>query len=142
MKTLNHIQKLDTVFFYLKNEQTSFEFENIHIKYLQQCPNATGKELPLILNKLIKDGLVERFIDPNKNDRYIVTFDGLLFAGYEKTGIINGQNEKRIARNEVWVLRGTWAAAFVGALVLAWYIFSWIYPHYSDFVSAASPKRP
>ena len=74
----------------------------------------------IVLEKLSNDKHIE-YREAFK--RYRITFEGLVFNGYERTAIIADQNEKRIIRNEIWLLRGTWAAAIIGFLVLFGYIF-------------------
>lgn len=71
------------------------------------------------------------------------TIDGRLFynlGGYKQKVIddaINSsliaQNEKRIIRNEIWLLRGTWVASIVGFLLLVWQVFLFYYPNYQEY---------
>jgi len=131
MKT--EIQRLDGIFFFLKNERRHFEFQPLRIEYLHRFDNDDEKELQLILNKLLSDGLIEKDITEDKRERYIISFNGLIFQGYENTQINERQNQIMIALTSKWVMRGTCAAAILAGLLLIWQIFVYIYPVHKDY---------
>ena len=131
MKT--EIQRLDGIFFFLKNERRHFEFQPLRIEYLHRFDNDDEKELQLILNKLLSDGLIEKDITEDKRERYIISFDGLIFQGYENMQINDRQNQITIALTSKWVMRGTCAAAILAGFLLVWQIFVYIYPVHKDY---------
>jgi hypothetical protein len=90
----------------------------------------TEYEMLIVLQKLLDDNHIEFKVEHN---RYRITFEGLVFNGYEQTAIISAQNETRIIRNERLLVRGTWAAAIVAAFLLLWNIWIWFYPVHKDY---------
>lgn len=59
------------------------------------------------------------------NHNFYITYEGYLFIGYEPQQEIKNleyaisvQNEKRIIRNEILLVRGTWFAGIAAVLLL------------------------
>lgn len=131
MKHYTPIEKLDHILNYLKKHKNSGPSENLD-KEVFQVLDIHKYDYQRILRKLHKDGYADNIGDLT----YVISFDGELFHGYKKeeelkifvTAYLEADEILR-SRNERLIVRGTWTASIVGALILLWYIFSWFCPH-------------
>ncbi len=140
MKILHPIRKLDIVLNILSDyDESDLGATLPYIVYHSNITEIVDLRIPyqeveLIWGKLIKDEdvLLNCSFQVNKGEnRYFITFDGVVFnqsGGYKEMITISGQNEKRIVRNEKWLVRGTWTASVVGVLLLLWQLFLYFLP--------------
>ena len=137
MENLTAIEKLDAMlgFFNQQSQAISKDTLTGHFK-------AEFELIVEVLDRLIADGFVKESITTLAMGVnyyfYLITFDGRFFydnGGYkgqkekEEAAVFYSQlKEKTAQRNERLLVRGTWAAAVVGLLVLAWQVFTYFYP--------------
>jgi hypothetical protein len=145
MKNLTAIEKLDTLLAFYADQQE----EIIGIGKTADHFKTTNEAIREVLDRLLLDG----FLKEIPYDRpmpsgyttlyaYIITFDGRFFyenGGYkeqkrheELANSTNELKEKIALRHEKLLVRGTWAAAIVGLLVLVWQVYSYFNPAQSD----------
>ena len=134
-------QKLDVVLQMLVNIS---EEHTVRYKEVVVTVNAQGydKEIFEILLKLLKDGYITSTSDTG-HGQYYSNFDGRLFidkGGYQEQQrldkIIADQNALTLSQSQTnarLVVFWTSVASVVGALLLLWQVFSWYFPHYSDY---------
>lgn len=138
MKDLTPTQKLDHVLEYLKTVQTDqfVTLERVHVDYKKNINEyITAEEIQRILYKLTADGYLWQ-----KGVYLSITFNGLLFHGYEKQAEIEElklkiilENENRRLRNDHRLILGTWFAGVAALLLLLWQIFLYFYPVHKDY---------
>jgi hypothetical protein len=144
MENLLPIQKLDIVLNFLKTQKEYQRWFQIRNKLNDSGIVLDGDDFVRIIDKLINDGYL---IEIKKNDQgtsivplCLISYSGYLFEGYQEQKRINDINQnitetkERVAiRNENRLVVGTWVAGIVGALLLLWQIFIYIYPIHKDF---------
>jgi hypothetical protein len=141
MENLTAIEKLDALLEYLTTQPKAVVKSQITEHF-----SAEFELIEQVLDRLIDDGFVKEktnisdmgFGKPWTTFTYILTFDGRFFyenGGYKEqrhkeqlAELSDAQKERIALRNENLVMRGTWAAAVVGLLVLAWQVYSYFYP--------------
>lgn len=126
---MSPIEKLDSVLNFIATSDFSTianPVKNIHHEFERR------KKVPIqysefikILNRLSKDGYLEKSIGSNGANEYELTFDGQVFqqeGGYTKF-FNDAKSENRIKKMKDWLLiLGTWLTG-IGALALvAWEI--------------------
>ncbi|WPU99002.1 hypothetical protein SNE26_23605 [Mucilaginibacter sp. cycad4] len=136
---LNPIQKLDKVLFFIKYENRFLERPPIDVFYDKCANNSEKKELPLILEKLEKDGLISKSQIHPQQFMYRITFDGWVYIGYERKAKLEDEMASRILKSDKRLFVATASAAIVGLLVLLWYVFAWRCPHPSDCFCGLNP---
>ncbi len=147
-ENLTPIEKLDKflTYFMEMGETDDGRTSRLSSEVHKETGSGDKKEMFEILHKLETDGYINGLRRPFQGQNvtmYYSTFDGRIFyinGGYKKqqeniriNEANSARNERRMVRNEIWLLRGTWAAAMIGFLVLVWYIFLFYFPHYSDY---------
>ncbi|SDP94600.1 hypothetical protein SAMN05428975_3957 [Mucilaginibacter sp. OK268] len=142
MLELSPLNKLDIVLAYIINKNDNKIFYSDVLSEFKQFPK---KELTEVILKLEKDGFVlvkETTYNTQPVDCVYSTFEGRLFynnGGYKKQMEIDELNFKtsqtsasQASTYANQILFATRLAAFVGLLILLWYIFVWLCPHPTD----------
>ena len=130
MSQLTPIDKLDSVLKFICTSDfwvTGNPEKYIYGKYNQRHNGIIAEpEFMKILDKLVKDGYLDKSIGHEKAYEYTLTFDGMVFnqaGGYKRESEINAKTESQKDFRELMLLYGTWAVA-IGALALVvWEIY-------------------
>ena len=148
MKEFSPIEQLDAilkVLYEYDKAQLGMSLASIiyHANTIEEGKTLPFTVLQLVITKLIKDDYVKEnvskefnTVSPLTDKNYFITFEGLVFhqqGGYANKIILDSENEKRIVRNEKWLLRGNWFAGIAAFLVLLWQIFLYFYPVHKDY---------
>ena len=101
-------------------------------------------ELERSLKKLMDDG----YIYTIDEDEYAISIKGYLFAGYEKTLLLENERLTSIGQMAIAtkkyntrLLWATWCAGIVAALLLLWQVWIWFYPTNKDYRDLILSKK-
>lgn len=135
---LSHTGKIDLIINKIYSDKAA-SFETLYHKYVYPSMILPQEDLQAILDKLVRDGY--SVLKPN--NYYYLTFEGILFkesGGYQERQrldkIIADQTELTLSqsqKNADLIVFWTSVASVVGALLLLWQIFVYMYPHQSDW---------
>jgi hypothetical protein len=132
MEILTPVKKLDAVLKMLKLKSTNYDGLRTHFKGTE----IDADEVRRLANKLEKDGYIE--IDAAHN--CVLTFEGLLFGGYENkieaekaNQIATEKDHRRRQRNQAALVSATWVVGVAVVLLVLWQIFIYLYPVHANY---------